>query len=428
MHVSPRARLLAGASRGLMYVRADAGAPSGAEIKALIEGINAAFAAFKAEHTAQLAEVKRGLSDVVTAEKVDRINAAVGEQQKALDDAMRRLAALQIGGGAGGGETPEARAHREGFAAWVRKGAVQAAVTTYNDPNGGFLAPPTLDTAVSRVLSAVIALRRLAQVLPISTSSYIKFKSLGGATSGWVSQTQTGATGRPETSTPQLARMEFTPGEVYAEPYTTQTALDDMVIDVEDWLASEVNIEFAEKEGAAFVSGTGIEQPRGFLSYPIVANSSYAWGKVGYVASGAASDFATANPADALIDTIHALKPGYRQAAAWLLNDLTAAKVRKFKDGEGNYLWQPALQAGQAAQLLGYRVESDDNMPDVGANKYPIAFGAWSQAYLIVDRTGVRVQRNPFKSNGHVTFYTTKRVGGGIQDFAALKLLKIATS
>ena len=430
-HLTNRARLQAGAARGLMSVRADAGAVSQAEIKALIEGVNKSFAEFKAAQETQIAELKKGLADAVTAEKVAKIDAAVTQHQKDLDDAVRQMNALNLGGGADGRETPEARQHREAFRAHMQ-GKIHAATNTYSGPDGGFLAPPTLDLAVTRVVSQRVAMRRLAQVMPISTSSYIKFKSVGGATSGWAGESETGATGRPETSTPTLKRMEFTPMEIYAEPYATQIALDDMAIDVEAWLASEVAIEFGEEEGDAFIGGDGVKKPRGLLDYTAVANASYAWGSIGYFYSGHASTFlattSAVGPADVFLDAIYGLKPAYRANGTWLCNDLTAAAMRKFRDGNGNYLWQPATVAGQPSLFMGYPVETDDNMPDVGANAYPVAFGDFRQAYLIVDRVGMRVLRNPYKSNGLVAFYSTKRVGGGVQNFEAVKLIKIATS
>lgn len=429
-HISPRDRLMGGASRrGLVRALAEA-QPSFTEVKALIDGVNRAFEEFKAAHTAQLAELKKGLSDTVTAEKVEKINAAITEQKRELDETVRRMAALQLGGDGKPGETPEARQHRESFQGFLR-GRIEARTSTYSDPDGGFVAPPTLDLAVSRIVSQTVAMRRLAQVQPISASSYVKFKSLGGAGSGWVGENETG-TSRGETNTPTLSRMEFTPGEIYSEPNATQQALDDMAVDVEAWLAAEVAIEFMEEEGLAFLTGNGVKKPRGLLDYNTVANASYAWGSIGYIASGDASAFiaasASAGPADCFIDTVYALKAAYRGNARWLVNDLTAARMRKFRDGDGNYLWQTSAVAGQPDTFLGYPVETDDNMPDVGADRFPVAFGDFRQAYLIVDRVGVRVLRNPFKTNGLVAFYTTKRVGGGIQNFEAVKLIKNATS
>jgi HK97 family phage major capsid protein len=430
MHIQTKSRLLAGtAARGLISARAE-GAPGVAQFTAMIDTLNRTFAEFREANDKRLAEIeKKGSVDPVLAEKVEKLNAALTEQQRALDDANKRMAGLTLGGGGDDLDTPEAREHREQFRGWLR-GSPQARTTTYTDPDGGFLAPATIDTMVTRILSQTLAIRRLAQVQPISASSYVKHKSLGGAGSGWVGESETG-TARPETSTPTLARMEFTPGEVYAEPYATQQALDDMQVDVEAWLADEVSTTFAEREGAAFISGDGIKKPRGFLDYPNVANTSYAWGSLGFVVTGNASGFiaasSSAGPADCFLDAIYALKAGYRQNATWLMNDVVAARARKFRDGQGNYLWQPATVAGQPSMFLGYGVNTDDNMPDIGSNAFPAAFADWRQAYMIVDRTGTRVLRNPFKLNGLVAFYTTRRVGGGVQNFEAIKLIKCST-
>jgi HK97 family phage major capsid protein len=202
--------------------------------------------------------------------------------------------------------------------------------------------------------------------------------------------------------------------------------LDDASMNVESWLADEVAVEFSEQEGDALINGNGVAKPRGILSYDMVANASYAWGKTGFIKTGAAADFATTAPADNLIDLIHSLKRGYRQNGSFVLNDLTVAKIRKFKDVDGQYLWQPSLQLGQPSTLLGYPAETDDNMPDVGAGTFPVAFGDFKRAYLVIDRIGIRVLRDPFTSKPNVLFYTTKRVGGGIQNFEAIKFLKCA--
>lgn len=430
MHIQSKSKLVAGyAARGLLSAYADA-APTPAQFAAMIETVNKTFAEFREANDKRLAEVERkGSADAVLAEKVEKLNAALTAQQAALDDANKRMAGLTLGGGGDELDTAEAREHRAQFSGWLRRG-IEARTTTYTDPDGGFLAPTQIDKVVTRILSQTLALRRLAQVQPISAGSYVKHKSLGGAGSGWVGESDTGAA-RGETSTPRLARMEFTPGEIYAEPYATQQALDDMEVDVEAWLGEEVATEFAEREGTAFISGDGIKKPRGFLDYPTVANGSYAWGNIGFVVTGNASAFiaasSSAGPADCFVDAIFALKAGYRQNASWLMNDLVAARVRKFRDGQGNYLWQPATVAGQPSMFMGYGVNTDDNMPDVGSNTFPVAFADWRRAYMIVDRTGTRVLRNPFKVNGLVAFYTTRRVGGGVQNFEAIKLIKCST-
>jgi HK97 family phage major capsid protein len=226
--------------------------------------------------------------------------------------------------------------------------------------------------------------------------------------------------------TPELAELEYVPGEIYAEPHTTQEILDDGELDVEGWLRDEVAIEFAEEEGAAFINGNGVKKPRGILQYDTVINTNYAWGKIGFTKTGAAAAFAASDPLDAVVDLIHSLKAAYRQNATFMMNDLVLGAVRKFKDGDGNYMWQPSIQAGQPSLLFGYPVETDDNMPDLSANVFPVAFGDFRRAYLIVDRVGVRTIRDDVTTKGRVKFYTTKRVGGGIQNFEAIKLLKCA--
>jgi len=198
-------------------------------------------------------------------------------------------------------------------------------------------------------------------------------------------------------------------------------------MDLAAWLASEVGITFAEQEGAAFISGNGVRRPRGLLTYPTVANASYDWGSIGYVVTGAAAAFATSNPADAMIDLYYALKAGYRNGATWLTSDAVMATIRKFKDGQGNYLWAPPTGVDMPATILGKPVATDDNMPALGANAFPVAFGDFRRAYLILDRVGIRVLRDPYTSKPNVKFYTTKRVGGGLANFEAVKLLKCST-
>ena len=236
--------------------------------------------------------------------------------------------------------------------------------------------------------------------------------------------------------------MEFTAHEYYSYPFTSQITLEDMNFDVEAWLAREVAIVAAELEGDAFINGDGAKKPEGFLGgvYPIIANTSYptkdtttpaTFKQIGYVPTGVAAALtdSTHNGEDVLIDVVHALRPAYRANGAWLMNDLTLALVRKFKDSYGQYLLGVALgAAGQPEKLLDKPVYVDENMPSVAANAYPIAFADWEDAYLIVDRVGMSVLRNPYASLGNIGFYYRRRVGGGLQNFESIKLLKVATS
>lgn len=403
------------------------------ELKETIQALGKAFDAFKAENDARLKEIeKKGAADPLLTEKVDKINADIAQisaLKKQLDTLETAVAQGQFPGG-GKNELDRVKAqHKDAFAKFFRKGAegglrdleVQAGLSTLSDPDGGFLVPEDYEQAIDRVALSVSAMRRLATVRTIGTDTYKKLVNKGGASSGWVGEK--GA--RAETNTPTLAEIAINTKEIYAMPAATQTLLDDSRVDIAGWLADEVSIEFSEQESEAFINGNGVEQPKGIAAYAMAANSSYVWGKVGYITSGNAS---LINDLDKLIDLQHSLKPVYRNGAAWLMNDATLATIRKMKDGDGNYIWVPGLKDGAPDTLLGKPVEIDDNVDDIGANKYPIFFANFKRAYLIIDRQGVRVLRDPYTTKPYVLFYTTKRVGGGIVMYEAIKCLKIAAS
>ncbi|MFY9398291.1 MAG: phage major capsid protein [Desulfomonilia bacterium] len=401
------------------------------ELKETIQALGKAFDAFKAENDARLKEIeKKGAADPLLTEKVDKINADIAQisaLKKQLDTLETAVAQGQFPGG-GKNELDRVKAqHKDAFAKFFRKGAegglrdleIQAGLSTLSDPDGGFLVPEDYEQAIDRVALSVSAMRRLATVRTIGTDTFKKLVNQGGASSGWVGEK--GA--RAETNTPTLAEIAINTKEIYAMPAATQTLLDDSRVDIAGWLADEVSIEFSEQESEAFIHGNGVEQPKGIAAYAMAANSSYVWGKVGYITSGNAS---LVNDLDKLIDLQHALKPVYRNGAAWLMNDATLATIRKMKDGDGNYVWVPGLKDGAPDTLLGKPVEIDDNVDDIGAGKYPIFFANFKRAYLIIDRQGVRVLRDPYTSKPYVLFYTTKRVGGGIVMYEAIKALKVS--
>nr|WP_010399411.1 phage major capsid protein [Paracoccus sp. TRP] len=419
--------------RGAVRVRAETG-----DANAILADLNRAFAAFKDEHQAEISSINARFADVVQTEKVERINAEITRLQGALDETNAMLAAARLGGGVGSvdrSDSPETREHARAFNQFFRRGVeaglreleVKAALRTDSDPDGGYVVPDQMEQTIDRVLGSVSAMRSIASVISISAGSYKKLVNQGGAAAGWVGERQA----RPETATPTLAELAFPAMEIYANPAATQTLLDDARVDIAAWLAEEVSTAFAEAEAAAFITGDGVNRPRGILAYDTVANASYAWGKIGYTASGVAAALTDAshNGVDALIDLVYGLKQGYRQNARFLMNRSLQAAIRKLKSKtEELYLWQPPVQAGQPATLLGYPISDDDNMPDIAAGAFPIAFGDFRRGYLIVDRFGIRVLRDPFTNKPYVHFYTTKRVGGGVQNFDAIKLLKIAAS
>lgn len=389
---------------------------------AVLAELQQAWAAFQTSQT-QAAATR----DAVDVERTARIDASIVELQGALDGVAEQIAAARLNGNGAPGTTAEQRAYAQSFDGFFRQGdasatsalrelAIAAAMTTQDDTQGGYLVPVEMEAAIDRVLGTVSVMRQLAQIQQISSGEYKKQVSLGGAGAGWVGETDS----RAETGTPTLAELTFTPGQIFAKPKASQDLLDDARVNLEEWLAGEVDISFAEQEGAAFINGNGIKKPRGILDHDTVADASYAWGKLGFVASGGATSITS----DALINLIYAPKTGYRSNARFLMNRKTVSEVRKLKDGQGNYIWQPSLQVGQPASLSGYPVAEDDNMPDIAAGSFSIAFGDFRRGYLIVDRMGIRVLRDPFSAKPFVEFYTTKRVGGGVQDYAAIKLLK----
>jgi HK97 family phage major capsid protein len=416
--------------RGVVAARADA-----SDATKILTELKKTFEDFKAEQAAEVAALKKGMGDVVQTEKVDRINAEVTKLQGAIDEMNALIAASRVGAGGDDKLNEAERAHAKGFDAYFRKGAenglrdleVKAAASSDNDPNGGYLVDKQTEQSIDRVLGTVSAIRGIASTMTISTAVYEKLVGQGGATGGWVGEKEA----RPETTSPTLAALQFPTMELYANPAATQRLLDDARVDIAAWLGSEVSITFAEKEGLAFYSGDGVNKPRGIASYTMIADASYAWGKVGFVTSGVAAALSdsTHSGADGILSLVYALKQGYRNNARFLMNRKTQAAVRKFTSlgDEKNLLWQPSLQLGQPATLAGYPITDDDNVADITNNTFPIWFGDFKRAYLVVDRAGIRVLRDPFTNKPYVHFYTTKRVGGGIQNFEAIKALKVST-
>jgi HK97 family phage major capsid protein len=291
---------------------------------------------------------------------------------------------------------------------------------------GGLAVPLEIDTVIEQQLRSLSPIRQIAHVVKVGSANYRKLVAVGGFASGWVSDVAP----RPETATPTFVEVAPPSGELYANPAATQAMLDDAMFDVEGWLASEIAAEFARAEGVAFVNGTGTNQPKGFLTYPTAStpDATRPWGTVQHVPSGAAGAFPASNPADRLIDLVHALRTPYRQGATWVMNSNTLSVIRKFKDSTGAFIWQPAMGEGQPATLFGYPVVEVDAMPDIGANALAIAFGQFSSAYVVTERGETSVLRDPFSNKPFVHFYATRRVGGALVNSEAVKFLRFATS
>ncbi|HHI82153.1 MAG TPA: phage major capsid protein [Rhizobiales bacterium] len=400
-----------------------------ADMSVAIDDFLATFEAFKEANDERLEMIEKRMSaDVITTSKVERINAELERQQKKLDEMTMKAQRPQLGGSALRVEDNE---HKAAFDAYVRKGdtaglnALEAkSLSVGSDSDGGYLVPGETETEIGRLLSDASPIRAISDVRQVSSSVYKKPFATSGAAAGWVAETAA----RPETTSPALAELQFPAMELYAMPAATQSLLDDSAVNIDQWIASEVQIAFAEQESAAFVNGDGVNQPKGFLSYTAVDDSAWSWGNIGYIATGADGAFAASNPSDVLIDTIYALKSGYRQGAHWVMNRKTQGEIRKLKDADGNYLWQPAATADATATLMNFPIAEAEDMPDIASDAYAAAFGNFRRGYLVVDRIGVRVLRDPYSSKPYVLFYTTRRVGGGVQNFEAIKLLKFGTA
>ena len=380
-----------------------------------------AFEAFKEANDERLDQIEKRMSaDVVTSEKVDRIN-------KAMDELILKSRRPALGGEV----KTEPSEHKKAFEQYVRKGETQGlfnleakAMSVGSGQDGGYLVPPEVEAEIGRLLSKASPMRQIADVRQISATLYKKPFNTNGAATGWVGETAA----RAQTASATLAELQFPTMELYAMPAATQALLDDSIVNLDQWVAQEVETVFAEQETDAFLNGDGVTRPKGILAYTKVAQSSWSWGNTGYIATGVAGAFAATNPTDKLVDLIYSTKAAYRQNARFMISRATQAQIRKFKDAQGNYLWQPAATADGNAMLLNFPVVESEYMPDIGTDTFSIAFGDFKRGYLIVDRVGTRILRDPFTAKPYVLFYTTKRVGGGMQDFDAIKLLKFGVS
>lgn len=345
----------------------------------------------------------------------DALDASFAAEERATGAVQRPLLA--------GARAPSGAAF-EGF---LRSGASVElkAFTGVTGDAGGYAVPREIDAVIDATLQAISPIRSIANVVRVGSAGYRKLVTTGGTTSGWAAETDS----RPATATPVFTEIAPPMGELYANPSASQAMLDDAAFDVEAWLADEIASEFAQAEGAAFIDGSGVNRPKGFLQAPFAstADAARAFGTLQYLASGAAGDFA-ANPQDRLVDLVQSLRAPYRQGAAFVMNAATLARIRKFKTSDGAFLWNPSLVAGTPASLLGYPVIEAEDMPDIAANACAIAFGNFKAGYLIAERTETAILRDPYSNKPFVNFYATKRVGGCVSNSEAIKLLKFAAA
>lgn len=425
------------------------------EITEVVEGINKAFHDFKQKNDERLAQIeKNGKADPLLEEQVNKMSSRITEldsMKSQIEQMETQLARKSVSADDGSSDKLEQKAHqfamqcaksrgipvekfggselkeyRKAFGDFMRKGDMmsmdaQKALSVGSDPDGGYTVEPDTNGRIVQKIFETSPMRQVANVQTIGTDSLEGLFDLDEATANWVAETAT----RASTDTPQLAKWRIPVHELYAFPFATQKILDDSMVNLESWLANKVADKFSRTENAAFVNGDGNGKPRGFLTY---GDGSSIPGTIEQFATGVSGGFdTTGDGGDVLINTIYGLKQGYRSGARWAMPRSVTAEVRKIKDSDGQYLWQPGIAAGQPASLLGYSIIEMEDMPELGAGSLSMAFGNFGEAYQIVDRQGIRVLRDPYTNKPYVGFYTVKRTGGDVLNFEALKIVRFGS-
>ncbi|MEM1375778.1 MAG: phage major capsid protein [Pseudomonadota bacterium] len=374
-----------------------------------------AFEAFKTANDERLSELEaNGAADPLLDDKLTRIENQLGTYEAAIEKMARP---------AMGGSSQDDYQRKTALDAYLRKGkadqlmALEAkGMNVGSEADGGYLVPEETESELMARMRDKSPIRSLASNLVISTSEYKRPFAVSGAGAGWVAETGL----RPETASPQLAETTFPTMELYAAPAATKRLLDDAHVDIEAFLMAQIDEAFAEQETNAFVNGDGSTKPTGFLTYPQADYDNAPWGTIGTIGSGAAGDIT----ADGMFDMVYSLGAKHRRNATFLMNRMTLSTVRKLKAADGTYLMQPRLDEGFANTLLGFPIVECEDLPNIAADATPIVFADFKRAYLIVDRAGVQILRDPFSAKPYVVFYATKRVGGGVLDFGAIRLLR----
>lgn len=411
-----------------------------------LDKIGTAFEEYKKTNDARLEAIKSGNSTAdfdAKLAKMDSVIDSLNEQKSRLEKMETKLSRPGIfNEEKQGGETSEAVEYRHAFLDWMRSPsdherqqkaaaaakALEAKSTqtvTSTGSAGGFALPEIIEREISRLSVDFSPIRQIATVRTVGSTDYKELFDVNGAGFEWVGETDT----RNQTNTPDLAEVAPTFGMASAKPQASEESLDDLFFNVEDWLINSAAEAIAQGEGAAFVAGNGTKKPTGFLAGPTpvtTADAGRAFGTLQYIASGQAA--ALPASADIFYDLIYSLRARYRANAQFVTSKLVLAALRKYKDSQNQYLWQPALTAGQPATFMGYGITEAEDMPAVGAGAFSLAFGDFKEGYLITDRVGMRITRDEITAPGFVKFYVRKRVGGKLRNTQAIKLLKIAAA
>ena len=383
------------------------------ELKGLFEEQFRAFEAFKAENDRQ--QGANGETLETLNRRLDEIETALNRSARGPAETPERTA-----------ENPEARAYFEYLRHGTRDEPNPAnralsreemkSLTVGNDPAAGYLAPAEFAREIIKGEVEFSPLRNWARVRETSRNALQIPRRTGTFGAVWVAEQAT----RAETEGLTYGLEDIPTHEMYALVDVSQQMLEDSEFDLEAELRMEFAEQFAVTEGAGFVDGNGVGRPEGLLANAEVAET----------VSGSATSIADANgQADGLISLWHSIKTGYAIRGAWLLNRATLAAVRKLKDDQKQYIWQPGVAAGQPNTILGSPYVELPDMPDVAANATPIVFGDLRRAYTVVDRVQLSVLRDPFTqaTAGKIRFIARRRVGGQVVLPEAIAKLKCST-
>lgn len=369
----------------------------------------------------ELAALKAELAELGT------LKTGMAELKAKLDGAAIQAARAPLAGAKADARPAATKAFVDGYLRGGRTEGIEVkAVAGTSGAAGGYAVPREIDGRVDETLKAISPIRAIANVVRVGSAGYRKLVAVGGVASGWAAEDAV----RAETATPVFVEVAPPMGDLFANPAATQAMLDDAAFDLEAWLAGEIATEFARAEGAAFVGGDGVNKPRGFLTTPQSAQGDGArpFGTVQYRATGVDGGFPASEPEDALLDLVQSLRAPYRQGATFVMNAATLTAIRKFRNADGAFLWQPALSAGQPGTLLGYPVVDAEDMPDIASGTMAIAFGNFRAGYLIAEREETAILRDPYSHKPFVHFYATRRMGGAVANSEAIKLLKFAVA
>lgn len=392
------------------------------ETEKKLDAVASAFEEFKKLNDKRIVEIeKKGQASAELTEQVEKANKEIDRLTSEIKETQAALNRRTVNGSEKAEQNVDPE-YKKSFNSYLRgrlsetemKQAQIKALSVQSDVDGGFLVMPEMSSEIVKKVFESSPIRALASVQGISSDSLEMIEDLDEMTSGWVGETEA----RTATATAQIKKIIIPVHELYAMPLASQKLLDDANINVEAWIAGKVAEKFGRDEATAFVQGNGVGKPRGFMTHA----SGTGFGQIEQVNSGDADELTP----DGLISTFYALKAPYRANASWLMKRSSVAAVRKFKDQNDQYLWQPSLQLGQPEMLLGRPLYDAEDIAAQGSNALAAAVGDFKAGYQIVDRFGIRVLRDPFSSKPYVAFYTTKRVGGDVKNFEAIKIAKCA--